>query len=170
MAKEKHVAATAFLARRWLLSHERNRRRILPDLPCMLAGLILTVICRAVLIRLRLDPWIRPRALAYPCLESRSLCLCRSLLPVTDTEASSGLLDSPHGRKSCRKGNRSWLPLSLRCRWEKARACRHVSALLKSREAHSRKLAGYSLCEVETSLIARSPGNSARFKNAFTVY
>jgi len=35
---------------------------------CMLAGLILSLLCRAVLIRLRLDPWIRPRALAYPCL------------------------------------------------------------------------------------------------------
>jgi hypothetical protein len=35
---------------------------------CMLAGLILTLLCRAVLIRLRLDLWIRPRALAYPCL------------------------------------------------------------------------------------------------------
>ena len=35
---------------------------------CMLAGLILALLCRAVLIRLRLDLWIRPRALAYPCL------------------------------------------------------------------------------------------------------
>ncbi len=35
---------------------------------CMLAGLILTLLCRVVLIRLRLDLWIRPRALAYPCL------------------------------------------------------------------------------------------------------
>ena len=35
---------------------------------CMLAGLILTLLCRAVLIRLRLDLWVRPRALAYPCL------------------------------------------------------------------------------------------------------
>ena len=28
---------------------------------CMLAGLILTLLCRAVLIRLRLDLWVHPR-------------------------------------------------------------------------------------------------------------
>jgi hypothetical protein len=35
---------------------------------CMFTGLIMTLLCRAVLIQLRLDPWIRPRVLAYPCL------------------------------------------------------------------------------------------------------
>ncbi len=35
---------------------------------CMLVGLLAALAVRAILIRAKLDPWIRPRALAYPCL------------------------------------------------------------------------------------------------------
>ncbi len=35
---------------------------------CMLAGFLGTLAVRILLIWLKLDPWIRPRALAYPCL------------------------------------------------------------------------------------------------------
>lgn len=35
---------------------------------CMVAGFLATIMVRVVLIRARIDPWIRPRALAYPCL------------------------------------------------------------------------------------------------------
>jgi YtcA family len=35
---------------------------------CMIAGLITAAAVRVILIRAKLDPWIRPRALAYPCL------------------------------------------------------------------------------------------------------
>ncbi len=35
---------------------------------CMVAGLFVTIGVRLVLIRAGLDPWIRPRALAYPGL------------------------------------------------------------------------------------------------------
>ena len=70
MAKEKYVASAASLAG---LAGCSPMTEIAGSyfpawLLCMLAGLILTLLCRSVLIRLRLDPWIRPRALAYPCL------------------------------------------------------------------------------------------------------
>jgi ABC-type uncharacterized transport system permease subunit len=70
MAKEKHVAATASVAGLAGCSpmSEIGGAYFPAWLLCMLAGLILTLLCRFVLIRLRLDPWIRPRALAYPCL------------------------------------------------------------------------------------------------------
>jgi hypothetical protein len=35
---------------------------------CMLAGFLTAIVVRVVLIRAKLDLWIRPRALAYPCL------------------------------------------------------------------------------------------------------
>jgi len=35
---------------------------------CMVAGLACALAARFVLIRVGLDPWIRPRALAYPAL------------------------------------------------------------------------------------------------------
>jgi len=35
---------------------------------CMVAGLVCTLATRFVLIRLGLDPWIRPRALGYPAI------------------------------------------------------------------------------------------------------
>ncbi len=35
---------------------------------CMLAGLLGALASRAILIRAGLDPWIRPRVLAYPSL------------------------------------------------------------------------------------------------------
>jgi len=35
---------------------------------CMLAGFLTTLVVRVVLIRAKLDLYIRPRALAYPCL------------------------------------------------------------------------------------------------------
>jgi len=35
---------------------------------CMVAGLACALAARFVLIRAGLDPWIRPRALAYPAL------------------------------------------------------------------------------------------------------
>ena len=70
MTKEKHVAAAALLAGLTGYSpmSEIGGAYFPAWLLCMLAGLILTLIRRAGLIRLRLDPWIRPRALAYPCL------------------------------------------------------------------------------------------------------
>ena len=35
---------------------------------CMVAGLFCALITRFVLIRIGLDPWVRPRALAYPAI------------------------------------------------------------------------------------------------------
>ena len=35
---------------------------------CMLVGFLAAIAMRVILIRAKLDPWIRPRALAYPCL------------------------------------------------------------------------------------------------------
>lgn len=35
---------------------------------CMVAGLACTLAVRFVLIRVRLDPWIRPRPLGYPAI------------------------------------------------------------------------------------------------------
>ena len=35
---------------------------------CMIAGFLATIVVRVVLMRLKIDPWIRPRPLAYPCL------------------------------------------------------------------------------------------------------
>ncbi len=77
MAKEKHVAASSLLAGLAGCSpmSEIGGAYFPAWLLCMLAGLILTLICRAVLIRMRLDLWIRPRALAYPASGSPSLCL-----------------------------------------------------------------------------------------------
>jgi len=37
-------------------------------LVCMVSGLACVLAARFVLIRLGLDPWIRPRALAYPAM------------------------------------------------------------------------------------------------------
>lgn len=70
MAKKKHVVATASLAGLAGCSpmSEIGGAYFPAWLLCMLAGFILTLLCRTVLIRLRLDPWVRPRALAYPCL------------------------------------------------------------------------------------------------------
>ena len=70
VAKLKHVAVTALPAGLAGCSPmtEIGGAYFPAWLLCMLAGLILTLLCRAVLIRLRLDLWIRPRALAYPCL------------------------------------------------------------------------------------------------------
>jgi hypothetical protein len=70
VAKTKYVAGAALLAGLAGCSpmSEIGGAYFPAWLLCMLAGLIFTLICRAVLIRLRLDPWIRPRILAYPCL------------------------------------------------------------------------------------------------------
>lgn len=35
---------------------------------CMISGFLGTIAIRVLLVRLRIDPWIRPRELAYPCL------------------------------------------------------------------------------------------------------
>lgn len=35
---------------------------------CMVAGLFAALVVRFVLVRTGLDPWIRPRALAYPAM------------------------------------------------------------------------------------------------------
>lgn len=35
---------------------------------CMVAGFLVTVVVRLGLVRAKLDPWIQPRVLAYPCL------------------------------------------------------------------------------------------------------
>jgi hypothetical protein len=70
VAKTKHVGVTALLTGLVGCSPmtEIGGAYFPAWLLCMLVGLVLTLFCRAILIAMRLDLWIRPRLVAYPCL------------------------------------------------------------------------------------------------------